>query len=114
MRWISAGVSRERRSTRSVEKSTSSTVHVFFIPSLNISKNTGYRIGRSVRDKPGSRMELGAFVDMIIFRLYWQASQDLGLSSEQLTFALALACRSTRLPTATVVFAILVAGRDRR
>src|SRR5580692_5354873 len=64
MRWISAGVRRERRSTRSVEKSTSSTVQVFLMPSLNMSKKTGYCMGLRVSERPGSRMESGALVDM--------------------------------------------------
>jgi hypothetical protein len=46
---------------------------------------------------------------------YWQASQDLGLSSEQATAAPGEAAGPFRLvPVGTVVFAILVAGRDRR
>src|SRR5579862_2330460 len=56
MRWHSAGVMRLARSFKSVAKSTSSTVHVFLMAALYISKNTGYFIGRSVRLKPGSRI----------------------------------------------------------
>ncbi len=49
----------DRRSTRSSEKSISSTVQVFLIASRYMSKNCGYRIGRNVRSKPGSRMFVG-------------------------------------------------------
>src|ERR1700744_5947233 len=65
MRCVSAGVSRERRSTRSVEKSTSSTVQVFLMPFLNISKKTGYCMGLRVSERPGSRMDCGAFEDIL-------------------------------------------------
>src|SRR3569623_2004881 len=56
IRCCSAGFIFDRRSVTSVEKSTSSTVHVFLIAVLNISKKTGYCMGRSVRLKPGSRI----------------------------------------------------------
>ena len=58
MRCFSAG-SIFRRSTKSSEKSISSTVHVFLIASLYISKNCGYFIGRRVRLNPGSRIFSG-------------------------------------------------------
>src|SRR5262249_61943758 len=54
MRCRSAGVTRARRSARSVEKSTSSTVHVFLIASLYISKNGGGGIGGGGRVVPGA------------------------------------------------------------
>src|SRR3712207_5293535 len=59
MRCRSASVILLRRSTRSVEKSTSSTVHVFLIAFRYISKNTGCAIGRSVRFIPGSSSIVG-------------------------------------------------------
>src|SRR4051812_15560922 len=58
-RCLSAGLIFERRSPTSVEKSTSSTVHVFLIADRYISKNAGYAIGRSVRHIPGSRRREG-------------------------------------------------------
>src|SRR4051812_13929475 len=56
IRCCSAGCIFERKSVTSVEKSTSSTVHVFLMAVLNISKYTGYFIGRRVRLKPGVRI----------------------------------------------------------
>ena len=56
MRCRSAGASLRLRSTMSSEKSISSTVHVLRMASRYMSKNCGYRIGRSVSSKPGSRM----------------------------------------------------------
>src|SRR5438128_2179706 len=61
IRWRSAAVMRPRRSARSVEKSTSSTVQVFLIALRYISKNCGYAIGRSVRFSPGSS-SMGVFL----------------------------------------------------
>src|SRR5277367_830965 len=78
IKCCSDGFMRERRSVTSVEKSTSSTVHVFLIAVLNISKKTGYFIGRRVRLNPGSRI-------MMVDFLYWHASHDSGFSSEQAT-----------------------------
>src|SRR5262245_53113450 len=103
MRCCSAGFMRERRSVTSVEKSTSSTVQVFLIAVLNISKNIGYFMGRRDRLNPGSR------ITMRVLLFYWHASQDSGFSSEQTT---ALAAASWF--TGTVAFAILDAGRDLR
>src|SRR5215469_12314593 len=72
IRCCSDGLMRERRSVTSVEKSTSSTVHVFLIAVLNISKKTGYFIGRSVRLTPGSRIMmvplLARFAEFRIFQ----------------------------------------------
>src|SRR3954468_24786673 len=104
MRWRSAGESLALRSETSWEKSTSSTVQVFLIAALYISKNTGYFIGRSVRLKPGFRIMGGGLRKKsclqdtpkfdgrepegsrplrVIF--YWQASQLSGFSREQAT-----------------------------
>src|SRR5215475_2446984 len=55
-RCRSASVILWRKSLKSVEKSTSSTVQVFLIAALYMSKKTGYFIGRKVRFIPGSRI----------------------------------------------------------
>ena len=108
-RWRSAGVILRRRSPTSVEKSTSSTVHVFLIAPRYISKNAGYAIGRSVRQKPG--IEQARRVGSTC--AHWQASQLSGFSSEQATRR-----RGGRSASAagvsTVAFAMRVAGRERR
>ena len=109
MRCFSAG-SIFLRSTKSSEKSISSTVHVFLMASLYISKNCGYFIGRRVRLNPGSRIFSGlldtgrgdastVFVvsdsgmigtalssvraKSLSFLIYSQASQCSGFSREQ-------------------------------
>src|SRR5579885_2767048 len=102
MRCCSAGFMRVRRSVTSVEKSTSSTVHVFLIAVLNISKKTGYFIGRSVRLKPGFK------IITLSSLAYWHASQDSGFSREQET-----ARAAALLGAITVDVAIADAGRDR-
>src|SRR5262245_24482371 len=77
IRCCSAGFILERRSETSVEKSTSSTVQVFLIAVLNISKKTGYFIGRRVRLNPGSRI-IFLLAGLAGFRILQRTGDGLG------------------------------------
>ncbi len=89
-----------RRSVTSVEKSTSSTVHVFFDRCLiHLEEHRMLRHGRRVKSKPESRI--------IVSPCYSHASRTPGFSREQAT---ALAC-SLLGNVAPIALAIFEAGR---
>ena len=93
----------------SVAKSTSSTVQVFLMASrIHFVED---RILHRSQGQIQSRIQKhGKLRNGTYARAYWHASQDSGFSSEQATAC----CAGIWEVEVTVVFAIRVAGRERR